>query len=325
MPLPGGRGLAWRVGDLVLKPANIAAELAWQAEVLPTVRADGFRLAVPQRAADGALVVDGWAAWSYVAGEHRAGRLADVIVIGERFQRAIVGLPRPAFIAARTDPWPIGDRVAWGEAPLELYRHIEQIARLADVLEPVTDPCQLIHGDLTGNILFDDALAPAVIDLSLYWRPPAFASAIVVADALVWEGADETLLRSSPTSSGWGSSSHERSSYRIVAAVEGGFEATDGDFDARYGSAVDLPSRHGVTSPTRPRSSLAPLPCCRCPPPRPSHAPSDRSSSSTTTRRSSAWCGPTSSARATRSSPRPTGRPRSTPSRPTGRRSSSST
>ena len=84
-----------------------------------------------------------------------------------------------------------------------------QIARLADVLEPLTVANQLVHGDLTGNILFDDALAPAVIDVSLYWRPPAFASAIVVADALVWEGADETLLRPSPTSSGSGSSSHE--------------------------------------------------------------------------------------------------------------------
>jgi hypothetical protein len=26
------------------------------------------------------------------------------------------------------------------------------------------------------------------------WRPPAFASAVVVGDALLWEGADETLL-----------------------------------------------------------------------------------------------------------------------------------
>jgi hypothetical protein len=34
----------------------------------------------------------------------------------------------------------------------------------------------------------------AVIDLAIYWRPPAFATAIVVGDALTWEGADETLI-----------------------------------------------------------------------------------------------------------------------------------
>jgi len=50
-----------------------------------------------------------------------------------------------------------------------------------------------MHGDLGGNVLFADGLPPAVIDLSLYWRPPSFASAIVVGDALVWEGADASL------------------------------------------------------------------------------------------------------------------------------------
>jgi uncharacterized protein (TIGR02569 family) len=63
-----------------------------------------------------------------------------------------------------------------------------------DHLRPITAPSQVIHGDLTGTVLFDDELPPAVIDLSPYFRPPAFASAVVVADALVWESADASLL-----------------------------------------------------------------------------------------------------------------------------------
>jgi hypothetical protein len=31
-------------------------------------------------------------------------------------------------------------------------------------------------------------------DESPYWRPPGFASAIVAVDALIWEGADWTVL-----------------------------------------------------------------------------------------------------------------------------------
>jgi uncharacterized protein (TIGR02569 family) len=238
--LSGGRGLAWRVGDLVFKPADLGPELEWQAEFLPSVRADGFRLTLPQRAADGALVVDGWTAWSYLPGEHRPGRWAEVIAVGERFHQALAGLPRPAFIAARSDPWAIGDRVAWGEAALDPYVHVEQAARLADVLEPVNANGQLVHGDLTGNVLFDDALPPAVIDLSLYWRPPAFASAIVVADALVWEGADERLLAAVAHLDPFGQFLARALLYRIVAAVEGGFEATGRDFEDRYRPAVDL-------------------------------------------------------------------------------------
>jgi hypothetical protein len=43
-------------------------------------------------------------------------------------------------------------------------------------------------------VLFHPTLPPAVIDVSPYWRPTPFASAVVVADALVWEGAEESLL-----------------------------------------------------------------------------------------------------------------------------------
>jgi uncharacterized protein (TIGR02569 family) len=240
VPLPGGRGLAWRVGDVVLKPADLGSELEWQAEFLPTVRPDGFRLALPQHATDGALVVDGWTAWSYLAGEHRPGRWAEVIAVGERFHQAVARLPRPAFIAARSDPWAIGDRVAWGESSIDPYREIEQVARLADVLEPVTEPSQLVHGDLTGNVLFDEVLPPAVIDVSLYWRPPAFASAIVVADALVWEGADESLLAAVAHIDRFGQFLARALLYRIVAAVQGGFEATGRDLEDRYRPAVDL-------------------------------------------------------------------------------------
>lgn len=51
-----------------------------------------------------------------------------------------------------------------------------------------------MHGDLLGNVLFAAGLPPAVIDISPYWRPPEYAEAIVVADALCWYGATPTLL-----------------------------------------------------------------------------------------------------------------------------------
>ena len=65
---------------------------------------------------------------------------------------------------------------------------------LVSALRPVITPSQLIHGDLTGNVLFDSLQPPAIIDFSPYWRPTAYASAIVIADALVWEGADRQIL-----------------------------------------------------------------------------------------------------------------------------------
>ena len=195
--LAGGQGTAWRCGDLVLKPLDQAMspeELEWQGALLDDIDCDGFRVPRLRRARDGSALVEGWCAWTFVEGEHRLGAWAEAIAVGERFHDALASFPRPALLDRRTDHWAIGDRVAWGELPAAAFAHMKHVPELAAALRPVTAASSLVHGDLTGNVLFADGLPPAVIDLSPYWRPPAFASAIVVGDALVWEGADERLL-----------------------------------------------------------------------------------------------------------------------------------
>ena len=139
-------------------------------------------------------MVEGWCAWEAVEGRHEERRWGEILAVGERFHAALVGVPCPSFIARRTDPWAIGDRVAWGELPASEFAHVKHLERLASALKPIAAPAQLVHGDLTGNVLFDERLPPAVIDFSPYWRPTAYASAVVVGDALVWEGAQEDIL-----------------------------------------------------------------------------------------------------------------------------------
>ena len=193
--LDGGRGSSWRVGDAVLKPLDVAEDqLAWQADTYERILCDGFRLAAPLHAADGALVVDGWTAAQAVSGRHEERRWADVIAAGDRFHAALAGVGRPGFIDRRTNPWSVADRVAWGETPAGPYMDTGHLPRLMAALRPVRAPSQLVHGDLTGNVLFDERLPPAIVDFSPYWRPVAYATAIVVGDALAWEGADEHLL-----------------------------------------------------------------------------------------------------------------------------------
>ena len=154
----------------------------------------GFRVPRLQRTRDGSAFVGGWCGWSYVEGRHEECRWAEIITVGERFHAALAGVPRSARLDARTDHWAVGDRVAWSELPATRFGHVKHLKRLLAALRPVDSRSQLVHGDLTGNVLFAAGLAPAVIDFSPYWRPTAFASAVVVGDALAWEGADESLL-----------------------------------------------------------------------------------------------------------------------------------
>jgi uncharacterized protein (TIGR02569 family) len=196
VPLGGGQGTSWVAGDVVVKPVDVddLEELAWRAQVFSQIPSVGFRLARPRRAADGSLSVDGWCAAEYATGTHKARRWPEIIAVGERFHAALREIPRPSFLDQRSNRWAISDRVAWGEMPASEFPDVRHVPELVAALRPVAAPGQLIHGDLTGNVLFDSAQPPAIIDFSPYWRPTAYASAIVVADALVWEGSGYQVL-----------------------------------------------------------------------------------------------------------------------------------
>jgi uncharacterized protein (TIGR02569 family) len=194
-PLPGGQEAAWGTEALVFKPLDMSIEaLRWQEYVLGGIKEDGFRVAPPIRTADGRLAVAGWSAWQRTRGEHLARRWIDICAIGERFHRATDGIPVPDWHLRRTDSFARADQAAWVDGDVEKFTSIPPVACLAERLRPVHEPDQLIHGDLSGNVLFHPKLPPAIIDLSPYWRPAAFASAIVAVDGLVWEGADRRVL-----------------------------------------------------------------------------------------------------------------------------------
>ena len=100
---------------------------------------------------------------------------------------------------ARASIWPARTSLAAGQKPSRwetgsIARWMGFPGRDSWTTEPAHGPSATVHGDLSGNVLFHNVLAPAIIDLSPYWRPASYASAIVVADALLWEGADRQIL-----------------------------------------------------------------------------------------------------------------------------------
>ena len=216
--LPGGQGSSWLAPPLVLKPVGSdleAEEVAWLAEALPPLggalaEEAGVRLPadvpadapadvpVGVRGPGGRWVVDGWRAMTWVAGEPGpAGCWTGVFAAARAFTAAVAHLPRPPFLDRRNNPWAVADRAAWGEEPLAVHPAqrvlVEQLRALA-ARGSAERAAQLVHGDLTGNVLFSPGLPPAVIDVSPYWRPAAYAGAVVVADGLLWWGQGADLL-----------------------------------------------------------------------------------------------------------------------------------
>lgn len=217
VPLPGGQGTAWRVGQMVLKPAGDPPVARWTAELylsLSGLRDPAFRVPRPLRCLAGGgagdwVAEDGeagpWVAWQWLPGEpaNWAGRSPSwpgLITASRAFHAALAGWPAPPWLGTDGSQWTVGDQVAWGErdpagvlaaapAPLD-----GQLRSLLAALRPVHLPDQLIHGDLGGNVLFADGEPPAVIDFSPYWRPAGLALAVAAVDALMWSGADPAIL-----------------------------------------------------------------------------------------------------------------------------------
>jgi uncharacterized protein (TIGR02569 family) len=196
-PLSGGQGTSWVAGDLVFKPGGGPVH-AWLGEALVDVMPDRVRIAPPVRTLHGSWACAGWSATRWVDGRHpdlsATSTWVRILEAGREFHRAVAHLPRPACVDARQDWWAIADRAVWGEQAFRFRPELAATARrVTAALEPLGSP-QVVHGDLTGNVLFHPTLAPAVIDISPYWRPLAYAEGVVVADALCWHGANAGLL-----------------------------------------------------------------------------------------------------------------------------------
>ena len=203
--LAGGQGTAWRAGDVVLKPADSAPADRWDADVFAALTGPGFRVPRPVRAATGDWVAQGWKAWRWLAGAAAdwsgvSPRWPELIAVSRALHAALAGLAVPRWRVTQEIPWTIGDQVAWGErdpGPLlgpPAGQLAEQVRRLLAALRPIDLPDQLIHADLTGNVLFADGMPPAVIDFSPLHRPAGLPLAVVAVDALMWQRARPEAL-----------------------------------------------------------------------------------------------------------------------------------
>ncbi|MFZ2510122.1 MAG: TIGR02569 family protein [Gordonia sp. (in: high G+C Gram-positive bacteria)] len=211
-----GAGVAgWRVGEVVLSLVPDRARAAWSATARENLYVEGMRVARPIRASDGRYVVSGWRADTYVAGSPEP-RHDEVLAVADRLHEAIAKLERPRFMLQQPAPpfsdvdvFTAADRAAWEDVPLRAARSagmdiepagddaqqsIAALKTLAGLRRPVTSKSQVVHGDLFGTVLFAGAAAPAITDIVPYWRPPAWAAAVIVVDALAWGGAEEELI-----------------------------------------------------------------------------------------------------------------------------------
>ena len=203
--LAGGQGTAWLAGSVVLKPADIERADRWNADVYDRLTGPGFRVPRPVRAVTGDWIAHGWTAWQRVSGTAAdwsgvSPRWPELIAGSRALHAALAAVPVPRWRVAQDIPWTVGDQVAWGERDPDPVLGpaagsiAGQVRRLLAALRPVDLPDQLVHADLSGNVLFSDGQPPAFIDFSPLLRPAALPLAVVAVDALQWQRARPEAL-----------------------------------------------------------------------------------------------------------------------------------
>ena len=135
-------------------------------------------------------VVDGWSAWGWLDGDDRALGCRELLEVSRRFHR-VVARVRATAVRPGRDRWSVADRQAWGESDGPADPLLPELVRRR---HPIDGPAQLIHGDLAGNVISHDELGPGVIDISPYWRPAAYADAIVIVDSVAYRNAGPDVV-----------------------------------------------------------------------------------------------------------------------------------
>lgn len=224
--LEGGREPVFATSDpAVLKRAKEDYQ-RFLGEALNPLPQKGFRLAKALRTKDGGWTHDGWGATDLLAGRPRETlSTEDVVTVlktGQALHTATRGVKREV-APVEDHAWARADAAVWGEGEIDVLKAWTTLVdALTDFIrdEPDLGPSQLIHGDLSGNVLFPSPSDPpsasssaatskksgkgrraqpnekeehGVIDFSPYFRPAPYALGIVMADALAWHGHGSEL------------------------------------------------------------------------------------------------------------------------------------
>ncbi|MFH1252966.1 MAG: hypothetical protein V1664_01385 [Candidatus Uhrbacteria bacterium] len=194
--LPGGQGTCYRVKDVVFKPTNDAIEASWLAEINNGLRSNKFRVPKPLLAKNGSWVFAGWTVSEFLEGEHRPGHYIEAIELNRVFCTVLINVSKPEWFDKKTDVFSIADKIAWGELSLPNFELTkEPLKRIFSFLRKNELPNQLIHSDWSlDQILFHNTLPPAVIDMTPYFRPADYPIADMIIEAVVWNGADLSIL-----------------------------------------------------------------------------------------------------------------------------------
>lgn len=196
--LEGGQNTSVRVNDAVLKPVGDNVQFCeWSLGILNEIDPHKYRLSKPIISCNGTFIYNGWCCSRFEPGEHRDGDIKNKLEVSRLFHHDLADI-NITNIPIGNDPWSISQCIAWQKENLPqniskaAYKILEEL--ITKVKLNGYYKVQIVHADLSGNILFDKILDPLIIDFSPTVAPVEYAEAILVCDCIAWQGSPITDL-----------------------------------------------------------------------------------------------------------------------------------
>ncbi|KKI90132.1 hypothetical protein WQ54_23835 [Bacillus sp. SA1-12] len=188
--LSGGQNTSLKVDHAVLKPVEDVHHYEWLLSVLNNIIPKSYRLSKPFRSQEGTFVNEGWICTRFEQGKEVNGRIEEKLKVAKLFHQDLSTVDYSDFPHVE-NPWTKAHRIAWqkDELPMDIHPKTEDI--IMELLKKVQLKnqynVQIVHADLSGNILFDEVLPPLIIDFSPTIAPIEYAEAILVCDCIAWQ------------------------------------------------------------------------------------------------------------------------------------------
>ena len=196
--IEGGQNESIKAGDVVLKPVHEIKRYLWISDELNKLQFDQIKVALPLKSKKGNYIEDAFGATPYFEGKFYKNKLTKKLEACRILNSKISSVQKPQDFDNWINPWTKAQDLAWNKPtvpqniPLEIAKAINELLNLR---KPLTLLSQLIHTDLAGNILFDEADTPIVIDFTPGFYPKEYGELLLLVDSIAWYNASLDILQ----------------------------------------------------------------------------------------------------------------------------------
>lgn len=195
--LSGGQNESVKVGRISIKPIHEIEKYIWISKLMGKLISKKILMSRPVKSKNGKWIEHGYGATEYIDGNFYEGRIEEKLKACNYLNDLLKNVKYPEQSYTWSSPWISASKVSWESEKIptnSIKIAKELISSLQSKLQRIHLASQVIHTDLAGNILFNDAGTPVIIDFSPDYKPAIYAQVLLIIDSVAWHNENLSII-----------------------------------------------------------------------------------------------------------------------------------